>query len=62
MICLANRHVVFFLYYVDSAHTQIMILENGGAEAGVNTVHCSLYPLNYYTSLGYRGRRLKTLG
>ena len=38
MICLANRHVVFFLYYVDSAHTQIMILENGGAEAGVKAV------------------------
>ena len=62
LICLENRHVVFFLYYVDSAHTQIMILENGGAEAGVNTVHCSLYPLSYYSSLGYRGRRLKTLG
>ena len=62
MICLANRHVVFFLYYVDSARTQIMILENGGAEAGVNTVHCSLYKLSYYQSLGYRGRRLKSLG
>ena len=39
-----------------------MILENGGAEAGVNTVHCSLYKLSYYQSLGYRGRRLKSLG
>jgi hypothetical protein len=39
-----------------------MMIENGGAEAGTNTVHCDIYPADYYISRGYKVRRLATLG
>ncbi len=61
LLCWRNHHVVMFLYYVNPERTQIMIIENGGAEAGTNTVHCSLYDLSYYTSRGYKVRRLSSL-
>ena len=50
-----------FLYFTNAEHTQIMIIENGGAEPAVNTVHCSVYDLSYYTKKGYLPRRLSSL-
>jgi len=53
--------VVMFLYYVNADKTKFMMIENGGAEAGTNTVHCDIYDASYYTSRSYRVRRLATL-
>ena len=53
-----GRHVVMFLYYANSAKTQIVVIEQGGSEAGINTVSTGLYPLSYYYSNGYIPRRL----
>ena len=62
LICKRYAHVVMFLYYANPEHTEIMMIENGGAEAGTNTVHCDVYDLSYYKNRGYSVRRLKTLG
>ena len=62
LLCKSGAHVVMFLYYTDVARDKIMIIENGGAEAGTNTVHCSIYDLEFYTSRKYKVRRLATLG
>lgn len=61
LLCKSSAHVVMFLYFTNAAHTQIMIIENGGAEPAVNTVHCSVYNLSYYTKKGYLPRRLSSL-
>ena len=53
-----GRHVVMFLYYANSAKTQIVVIEQGGNEAGINTVSTSLYSLSYYLSNSYIPRRL----
>ena len=62
LICKGHAHVVMFLYYTNPQKTKIMMIENGGAERGTNTVHCDIYNLSYYTSRGYRVRRLASLG
>lgn len=61
LICKSSAHVVMFLYYANADKTQIMMIENGGAEPGTNTVHCDIYDLSYYTSRSYKIRRLSTL-
>ena len=62
LICRGGRHVVMFLYYVNADKTKMMIIENGGIEAGTNTVHCMVMKTKWYTSRGYKVRRLKSLG
>ena len=62
LICLGGRHVVMFLYFVNADKTKMMIIENGGIEAGTNTVHCMVMKTKWYTSRGYKVRRLKSLG
>lgn len=62
LICKSGAHVVMFLYYANLQKTKIMMIENGGAEKGTNTVHCDIYDLSYYTKRGYSVRRLKSLG
>ena len=62
LLCKSNRHVVMFLYYANPEKTKIMIIENGGEEAGTNTVHCAVHDLSYYVNLGYKVRRLSSLG
>ncbi|MBQ9408324.1 MAG: Ig-like domain-containing protein [Clostridia bacterium] len=53
------RHVVMFLYYANDAHTQIVTIEQGGAEPTVNTISASVYSLSYYYDNGYIARRYK---
>lgn len=53
-----GRHVVMFLYYADTQKSQIVVIEQGGNEAGINTVSTGLYSLSYYRSSGYIPRRL----
>ena len=53
-----GRHVVMFLYYANSAKTQIVVIEQGGSEAGINTISTSLYALSYYYNNSYIPRRL----
>jgi hypothetical protein len=62
LLCKANSHVVMFLYYASADKSKIMIIENGGAEKGTNTVHCDVHTLSSYKSKGYRVRRLASLG
>ena len=62
LICKGNAHVVMFLYYTNAEKTKIMMIENGGAEPGTNTVHCDIYNLSYYQGGKYKVRRLSTLG
>jgi len=65
LICIKNskhNHVVLFLYYVNAEKTKIMIIENGGTEKGTNTVHCIIMDVKYYSSTGYKVRRLRSLG
>lgn len=50
-------HVVLFLYYANPEHTQVVILEQGGAEAAINTISSSIYNLSYYYNGGYNPRR-----
>ncbi len=66
-----NGHVVMFLYYTNKAKDQFMIIEQGGStskERGVdnaaysNTIACSIKDASYYTSRGYKIRRVKSLG
>lgn len=61
LLCRSGRHVVMFLYYANPEKTKIMIIENGGKEWGVNTVHCSVHDISDYLKDGYIGRRLATL-
>ena len=56
-----SKHVVMFLYYANEEKTQIVIIEQGGGEAGTNTVSCSIRDVSYYTSRGYSIRRVSTL-
>lgn len=43
-----NGHVAMFLYYADSLHRRIMILQQGGLDS-LNTVSCTLKPLTFYS-------------
>ncbi len=74
LLCKANAHVIMFLYYTNPEKTQMMMIENGGSDANtvqysaltptphMNTVHCSVMNVSYYTKKGYKVRRLKSLG
>lgn len=62
LICKAYAHVVMFLYYANAEKTKLMVIENGGIEPGTNTVHCIVMDLSWYTSRGYKARRLASLG
>ncbi len=53
-----GRHVVMFLYYANADRTQIVVIEQGGNEAGINTVSTGIYSLSYYLSNSYIPRRL----
>ncbi len=57
-----GHHVVMFLYYTNDAKTQMMILEQGGGEFGVNTCSCSIRGVAYYRDGGYSIRRYKGYG
>ena len=60
LICKGGAHVVMFLYYVDTAKTQIMIIEQGGGgnDVGVNTVGCGIRTVARYRDDKYVIRRL----
>jgi len=47
-------HVIMFLYYTNTAKTEMMIIEQGGDGS---TVICSLYNPNWFSSRGYIARR-----
>ena len=51
-------HVVMFLYWADDAHTQAVIIQQGGNEPAINTVNTSVEELSDYTLNSYRLRRL----
>ena len=57
----SGSHVVMFLYYANKEKTQIVIIEQGGGEAGTNTVSCSIRDVSYYTNKGYKIRRVSSL-
>ena len=50
-----------FLYYANTARTQMVIIEQGGGEAGTNTISCSIRDIASYTGGGYKIRRLASL-
>ena len=50
----SGDHTVLFLYYVDAFKTRMMIIEQGG---NGNTIICSIYDTNWFTSRGYVPRR-----
>lgn len=56
-IIVRNGHVVMFLYYVSDAHDEFVVIEQGGLEAGINTVSTSIYTADHYYNDGYRPRR-----
>ena len=57
----SGSHVVMFLYYANTARTQMVIIEQGGGEAGTNTISCSIRDIASYTGGGYKIRRLASL-
>ncbi len=57
----SGSHVVMFLYYADASKSQIVIIEQGGGEAGTNTVSCSIRDVSYYRGKGYKIRRVSSL-
>jgi hypothetical protein len=50
----SGNHVIVFLYYTNTAKTEMMIIEQGGDG---NTVICSLYNPTWFSSRGYIARR-----
>ena len=58
LICWSGVHVVMFLYYADDAKTQMMLIEQGGDEAAINTVSCSIRKVSRYKDQKYVIRRL----
>lgn len=59
--CRSGRHVVMFLYYANAAKTQIVIIEQGGTEAAINTCSTSFKDIGEYSNNSYVIRRLKSL-
>lgn len=61
-ILIMNGHCVMFLYYTNSAQTQMMIIEQGGGNSSDihNTVTCSVVNVAAYRSAGYIIRRPAT--
>lgn len=59
-VLVKDGHVVMFLYYTNSFHSQIMVIQQGGLPS-LSTVLCALKPLSYYSpGNGYIGRRKRT--
>lgn len=54
LLVMGKNHTIMFLYWVDQAKTQMMIIEQGGDG---NTVICSIKDLSFYSSQGYIARR-----
>ena len=54
-----SGHCVLFLYYTDTARTQMMIIEQGGGSSADvhNTVSCSVVNVTSYTAGGFIIRR-----
>lgn len=52
------NHVVIFLYYANTEKTQVVVIEQGGTEFGINTVSTGIYDMNHYFDNGYVPRRL----
>ena len=50
-----------FLYYANAAKTQIVIIEQGGTEAAINTCSTSIKDIGEYSNNSYVIRRLKSL-
>ena len=50
----SGDHTLLFLYYTNTAKTEMMVIEQGGDGS---TVICSLYNPNYFSSKGYIVRR-----
>lgn len=61
LLCRSGRHVVMFLYYANAAKTQIVIIEQGGTEAAINTCSTSIKDIGEYSNNSYVIRRLKSL-
>ena len=49
-------HVIMFLYWADEAHTQAVFIEQGGSEAGINTISTSVYKVSDYLENFYHIR------
>ncbi len=52
------NHVVIFLYYANPDKTQVVVIEQGGSEFGINTVSTGIYDTDHYFKNGYIPRRL----
>ena len=61
LICKSNAHVIMFLYYANEDKSTFMMIENGGSEAGTNTVHCDIKTVAGFKKSGYKVRRLAGL-
>ena len=61
LICKSNAHVIMFLYYANEDKSSFMMIENGGSEAGTNTVHCDIKTVAGFKKSGYKVRRLAGL-
>lgn len=59
IIIASYRCVVMFLYYANEAHTQIVVIEQGGNEATVNTASANVYSFSSYLDNGFIARRYK---
>ena len=57
----SGKHVVMFLYFADAAKTQMVIIEQGGGEAAINTCSTSIRNVSDYIDDQYKIRRLSSL-
>ncbi len=57
-----GEHVFMFLYWADERRTQAVCIEQGGSEAGINTVSTSIYVISDFIDDHYRLRRLREFG
>ena len=53
----SGRHVIMFLYYANSAKTQMVIIEQGGGNDYTNTISCSIKNIQAYLDSGYKMRK-----
>ncbi len=56
-----STHVFMFLYWADENRTQAVCIEQGGSEAGINTVSTSVYTISDFVNDHYRLRRLRDI-
>lgn len=57
----SGKHVVMFLYFADEAKTQMVVIEQGGNEAAINTCSTSIRNVSDYIDDQYKIRRLASL-